>query len=176
MLKAEKRIVDLYNKIKKLGGGGIQSVTGGLVNNADPLNPVVTDAPSDNTQYARKDGSWVAVEAGGAGKQLKALIGVSSSGGNINSYTPLVNTIGLITPTFTRLGQGIYSVSFANTASVFTGTFFSLPGTNLNFNDPRYISITKIGTTFYIYCRNTIDGSNTDLTPNDKFSFFIESL
>ena len=61
--KAEKRIVDLYNKLKNLPSGGVQSVTGGLVNNTDPSNPVIVDAPSDGTQYARKDGTWEVVSA-----------------------------------------------------------------------------------------------------------------
>ena len=104
------------------------------------------------------------------------MIGTSSSDGNITVYTPLVNSVGLITPVWSRLNTGIYSVTFANTAAVFTGTFFSLPGANLNFNDMRYITVAKIGNTFYIYCRNTIDGTNTDLTPSDKFSLFFESL
>ena len=176
--KAEKRIVDLYNKLKNLpsGGGGVQTISGGFVDNTDPLNPVIVDAPSDGTQYTRKDGAWEAASGGSAGKQLKALIGTSASGGNITVYTPLVNSIGLITPVWSRLNTGIYSVTFANTAAVFTGTFFSLLGANLNFNDGRYITVAKIGNTFYIYCINTIDGTNADLSPNDKFSLFFESL
>ena len=41
--KAEKRIVDLYNKLKNLPSGGVQSVTGNLVDNTDPLNPILND-------------------------------------------------------------------------------------------------------------------------------------
>ena len=49
---------------------GIQSVSGDLVNNTDPLNPTIIDAPEDGNQYARQDGAWTEVEAGGVA-QLK---------------------------------------------------------------------------------------------------------
>jgi hypothetical protein len=41
--KLEKRIVDLYKKIKEggLGGSGIESLSGDFVDNTDPLNPVL---------------------------------------------------------------------------------------------------------------------------------------
>ena len=38
--------------------GGVQSVSGDLVNNTDPLNPTIIDAPEDGNQYARQDGAW----------------------------------------------------------------------------------------------------------------------
>ena len=43
--KAEKRIVDLYNKLKNLpsGGGGVQTISGDYVDNTDPLNPILND-------------------------------------------------------------------------------------------------------------------------------------
>ena len=43
--KAEKRIVDLYNKLKNLpsGGGGVQTISGNFVDNTDPLNPILND-------------------------------------------------------------------------------------------------------------------------------------
>ena len=43
--KAEKRIVDLYNKLKNLpsGSGGVQTISGDYVDNTDPLNPVLND-------------------------------------------------------------------------------------------------------------------------------------
>ena len=43
--KAEKRIVDLYNKLKNLpsGGGGVQTISGDFVDNTDPLNPILND-------------------------------------------------------------------------------------------------------------------------------------
>lgn len=176
--KAEKRIVDLYNKLKNLpsGGGGVQSVTGGLVDNTDSLNPVIEDAPSNGTQYARKDGTWEVVASPSAGKQLKALISTSSSDGNITVYTPLVNSIGLINPVWSRVQQGIYSLTFSNTASVFTGTFFTIAGTNTSYADNRIITVKKIGNTFYIYSISMTDGSNLDLLGNDKYSLFFESL
>ena len=44
--KAEKRIVDLYNKLKNLpsGGGGVQTISGDYVDNTDPLNPILNDS------------------------------------------------------------------------------------------------------------------------------------
>ena len=43
--KAEKRIVDLYNKLKNLpsGGEGVQTISGDFVDNTDPLNPILND-------------------------------------------------------------------------------------------------------------------------------------
>ena len=43
--KIEKRIVDLYNKLKNLpsGGGGVQTISGDFVDNTDPLNPILND-------------------------------------------------------------------------------------------------------------------------------------
>ena len=38
-------------------------MTGGsLVDSTDPSNPAIVDAPSDGTQYARKDGEWSKVD------------------------------------------------------------------------------------------------------------------
>ena len=44
--KIEKRIVDLYNKLKNLpsGGGGVQTISGDFVDNTDPLNPIIGDS------------------------------------------------------------------------------------------------------------------------------------
>lgn len=173
--KLEQRVVDLYTKIKTLSNGGVQSITGGLVNNTDPNNPIIVDAPADGTQYARKDGNWEAVVGGSAGKQFKALIGVTSSE-EITVYIPLVNSIGLITPVWTRLAPGIHRLTFANTAAVFTGTLFSHVGGNTSTNDSIVITTYKIGNTFYINCRSLITGSNIDLTPNNTYALFFESL
>ena len=166
----------LLTRVEALEDASIESVTGGFVDNTDPLNPVIVDAPSDGTQYARQDGAWEAVSGGSAGKQLKALIGTTSSGGNITVYTPLVNSIGLITPVWSRLNVGIYSVTFANTTSVFTGTFFATVGGNTSSIDSRIITTRKIGNTFYIDCKNISGGVPADLLPNDKYSLFFESL
>ena len=162
-----------------LGGGtapaGIESITGGLVDNTDTSNPVIVDAPSDGTQYARKDGTWEAVPEGSAGKQFKALIGVASSE-EITVYIPLVNSIGLITPVWTRLAPGMHMLTFANTADVFTGTLFAHVGGNIRTNDSRIITTYKMGNTFYINCVSVVDGSYIDLNPGDKYSLFFESL
>lgn len=54
---AEKRITDLYHKIKKLiseGVGGVSTITGDFVDNTDPLNPVIY---SPDLQAVTNEGS-----------------------------------------------------------------------------------------------------------------------
>ena len=48
--KAEKRIVDLYNKLKNLPSGGVQSVSGDSVDNTDPQNPIINAIPLTGTE------------------------------------------------------------------------------------------------------------------------------
>lgn len=95
--KAEKRIVDLYNKLKNLPSGGVQSVTGGtLIDNTDPSNPAIVDAPSDGVQYARKDGNW-------------SEIGLSAKQDKIQQITPVT----LLTSGWTLVSD-LYEYNYSN--------------------------------------------------------------
>ena len=88
--KAEKRIVDLYNKLKNLpsGGGGVQTISGDFVDNTDPLNPILND-PRPYKVYT-------------------ALL--SQSGTNAPVATVLENTTGL-NITYQYLLVGKYAIS-----------------------------------------------------------------
>ena len=67
---------------------GIQSVSGDLVNNTDPLNPTIIDAPEDGNQYARQDGAWTEVEAGGV-SELEKLTEGSGTGWRLLGKNPI---------------------------------------------------------------------------------------
>ena len=88
--KAEKRIVDLYNKLKNLpsGGGGVQTISGDFVDNTDPLNPILND-PRPYKVYT-------------------ALL--SQEGTDAPVATVLENTLGVI-PTFVYLEVGNYKIA-----------------------------------------------------------------
>lgn len=76
--------------------GGIQSVTGGLVDDTDPLNPIIVDAPSDGNQYARQDGGWTEVESAGGASELEKLDEGNGDGYRLLGKNPaLFGNIGL---------------------------------------------------------------------------------
>ena len=92
--KAEKRIVDLYNKLKNLpsGGGGVQTISGDFVDNTDPLNPILND-PRPYKVYT-------------------ALL--NQSGTDAPVATVLENTLDYI-PTYVYGGVGTYSIMLQDT-------------------------------------------------------------
>lgn len=109
--KAEKRIVDLYNKLKNLpsGGGGVQTISGDFVDNTDPSNPVL------NRGY----------------KVYTALL--HQSGADAPVATIMENTIGTITFTYQFPGQ--YNISSSG-LFILGKTTVSVSQTNAGFNEP----------------------------------------
>ena len=119
--KAEKRIVDLYNKLKNLpsGGGGVQSVTGDYVDNTDPLNPVLNVPPVKDSRPYRV---YIAL--------------VTQSGKNAPVVTVLENTLGT-TLVWSYNVQGVY--------------FASAPMGSHIFSNPNKVAILPISNTDVIW-------------------------
>ena len=151
--KAEKRIVDLYNKLKNLpsGGGGVQTISGNLVDNTDPLNPVI-------------DRGY---------KVFKAIVIGPFSGDNITVMDILYNDVYTGIAVWSRLNTGIYALTLNG---AFSGNIF----TNGNIsptNDKQNAYITYISkyTNNEIYLNNLdFSGTREDLTPNNKYPLYFE--
>ena len=151
--KAEKRIVDLYNKLKNLpsGGGGVQTISGDFVDNTDPLNPVI-------------DRGY---------KVFKAIVIGPILGSNITVMDILYNDVYTGTAVWSRLNTGIYMLTLNG---AFSGNIFtngSISSTNDNQNtDITYIS-KYTNNEIYLYNFNS-SGTRADLTPNNKYPLYFE--
>ena len=113
--KAEKRIVDLYNKLKNLpsGGGGVQTISGDFVDNTDPLNPILND-PRPYKVYT-------------------ALL--TQSGTNAPVATVLENTLGDIVWSYNSIG-----IYHATSIGSFTENKTILPNTYTASTDGSIVS------------------------------------
>lgn len=107
----------------------IQSITGDLVDNTDPLNPAIIDAPSDGNQYARQDGAWEQVASAGVSKEYLAFVSVNSSG--VPSVQELRNTTGE-TFTIVRNGAGYNRITASNAVFSVGNVYFNLQDFNIN--------------------------------------------
>ena len=126
--KAEKRIVDLYNKLKNLpsGGGGVQTISGDFVDNTDPLNPILND-PRPYKVYT-------------------ALL--NQSGTNAPVATVLENTLGGEV-VWNRISDGVYNATLS-LAFVENKTFL-----NLSYNHENDVTGSSNGLMFRVN-QNTI--------------------
>ena len=151
--KAEKRIVDLYNKLKNLpsGGEGVQTISGDLVDNTDPLNPVI-------------DRGY---------KVFKAIVTVPSTGGNITVMNILYNDVYTGTAVWSKLNTGIYTLTLngAFSGNIFTNGRISTTNDNQN-TDITYIS-KFTNNEIYLYNFNS-SGTRADLKPGDKYPLYFE--
>ena len=133
--KAEKRIVDLYNKLKNLpsGGGGVQTISGDFVDNTDPLNPILND-PRPYKVYT-------------------ALL--TQSGTKDPVATVLENTLGNIS--FDRYDQGYYGIISDN---LFTPkkTFIVVGGIEKDISNTTigYVRVQKEEDTNTIYLQTSL--------------------
>ena len=150
---------DLINKLKdilkglndKPSGAGIESVSGNLVDNTDPLNPVI-------------DRGY---------KVFKAIVIVPNSGSNITVMDILYNDVYTGTAVWSRLNTGIYMLTLngAFSGSIFTNGRISSTNDNQN-TDKTYIS-KYTNNEIYLYNFNS-SGIRADLTANNKFSLYFE--
>ena len=151
--KAEKRIVDLYNKLKNLpsGGGGIESISGDYVDNTDPLNPVI------NRGY----------------KVFKAIVTGPSQTDNITVMNILYNDVYTGTAVWSRLNTGIYVLTLngAFSGNIFTNGRISTTNDNQN-TDITYIS-KYTNNEIYLYNFDSL-GIRVDLIPNSKYPLYFE--
>ena len=151
--KAEKRIVDLYNKLKNLpsGGGGVQTISGDFVDNTDPLNPVI-------------DRGY---------KVFKAIVTGPFLESDITVMDILYNDVYTGTAVWSRLNTGVYRLTLdgAFSGKIFTnGTISSM---NYSRNTGKtYIS--KYGNNeIYLYNFN-YSGEWEDLETNNKYPLYFE--
>ena len=151
--KAEKRIVDLYNKLKNLpsGGGGVQTISGDFVDNTDPLNPVI-------------DRGY---------KVFKAIVTGPNSNGNITVMDILYNDVYTGTAVWSRLNTGIYVLTLngAFSGNIFTNGRISPTNDNQN-TDITYIS-KYTNNEIYLYNFNSL-GIRADLTTNNEYPLYFE--
>ena len=152
--KAEKRIVDLYNKLKNLpsgSGGGIESVSGNLVDNTDPLNPVI-------------DRGY---------KVFKAIVTGPFSEDNITVMNILYNDVYTGTAVWSRLNTGIYMLTLngAFSGNIFTNGRISSTKNNRN-TDITYIS-KYTNNEIYLYNLD-FSGIEADLVTNNKYPLYFE--
>ena len=151
--KAEKRIVDLYNKLKNLpsGGEGVQTISGNLVDNTDPLNPVI-------------DRGY---------KVFKAIVTGPFSEDNITVMDILYNDVYTGTAVWSKLNTGIYMLTLngAFSGNIFTNGRISSTNDNQN-TDITYIS-KYTNNEIYLYNFNS-SGTRADLKFNDKYPLYFE--
>ena len=151
--KAEKRIVDLYNKLKNLpsGGEGVQTISGNLVDNTDPLNPVI-------------DRGY---------KVFKAIVTAPPQNSNITVMNILYNDVYTGTAVWSRLNTGIYMLTLNG---AFSGNIFT-NGRISPTNDNQSTGITYISkytnNEIYLYNFNS-SGTRADLVPNNEYSLYFE--
>ena len=132
-------------------GAGIESVSGNLVDNTDPLNPVI-------------DRGY---------KVFKAIVIGPISGSNISVMDILYNDVYTGTAVWSRLNTGIYMLTLngAFSGNIFTNGNISSTNDNQN-TDITYIS-KYTNNEIYLYNFNS-SGTRADLTTNDKFSLYFE--
>ena len=151
--KAEKRIVDLYNKLKNLpsGGGGIQTISGDFVDNTDPLNPVI-------------DRGY---------KVFKAIVIGPFSEGNITVMNILYNDVYTGTAVWSKLNTGIYMLTLNG---AFSGNIFT-NGRISSTNNNQGTGITYISkytnNEIYLYNFNS-SGIRVDLLTDNKYPLYFE--
>ena len=151
--KAEKRIVDLYNKLKKLpsGGGGVQTISGDFVDNTDPLNPVI-------------DRGY---------KVFKAIVTGPFQNSSINVMNILYNDVYAGTAVWSRLNTGIYMLTLngAFSGNIFTNGVIAPTDNNEN---PHTTYISKFtNNEIYLYNFNS-SGARVDLLPDSKYPLYFE--
>lgn len=111
---AKQRIVDLYNKLRKVetsgGGSGVQSVTGPGVDNTDPTNPVLKAASSTSEGVV----DLVSNQQLGAGDKRINGKRIGTGGGNVSSNTVLGGGLASNSSGANNTAAGAFSL-FANT-------------------------------------------------------------
>ena len=151
--KAEKRIVDLYNKLKNLpsGGGGVQTISGNLVDNTDPLNPVI-------------DRGY---------KVFKAIVTGPFLESDITVMDILYNDVYTGTAVWSRLSTGIYKLALDG---AFSGKIFT-NGTISSMNYSRNTGKTYISkhgnNEIYLY-NFDYSGESEDLQTNNEYPLYFE--
>lgn len=143
--------IDNLETIGGGSGGGIESVSGNLVDNTDPLNPVI-------------DRGY---------KVFKAIVTGPSQTNNINVMNILYNDVYAGTAVWSRLNTGLYGLTLNG---AFSGNLFTngrISSTNNNQNtDITYIS-KYTNNEIYLYNFNS-SGARADLVPDDKYSLYFE--
>ena len=131
--------------------GGIESISGKLVDNTDPLNPVI-------------DGGY---------KVFKAIVTVPFSGGNITVMDILYNDVYTGTAVWSRLNTGIYMLTLngAFSGNIFTNGRISSTNDNQN-TDITYISKYS-NNEIYLYNHN-FSGAGVDIERNNKYPLYFE--
>ena len=130
--------------------GGVQSVIGDLVDNTDPLNPVL------NRGY----------------KVFKAIITGPNQTDSISLMDILANNVYTGTAVWTRLNTGIYVLTLNG---AFSGTLFSTGVSVVNASGNTNKTYISKFTNNEIYLYNFSDtGIRLDLLPNDKYCISFE--
>ncbi len=131
---------------------GVETVSGDLVDNTDPLNPAIIDAPSDTNQYARQDGAWELIVAGGA-SELEKLNEGNGDGWRLLGRNPaLFGNIGLnaidfsdsddLSSTRGATGAGCFATGLNN---IVNGTRNAIIGGSANNIDVNTLNSTILG-------------------------------
>jgi len=101
-------------------GQGVQTVTGGAVDNTDPANPVINateEAPEDGQIYGRKDGDWEVIVSGGVQSVSGSTVNNSDPLNPIILSTDFQNEITALSTTFNSSQKGDYKMFTFNNSS-----------------------------------------------------------
>jgi hypothetical protein len=133
---------EAWDSIAAHSGGGVESVTGNIVDNTDPANPVVT-----GIDQAALDDSTAAIRAD-IPTQLNAIPGTnvtitgsypnltfnSSGGGSVTGlYEKQISTAGQTAFTFTTIPADNNKVSFYRNAGLVPRSYYSIVGNVVTF-------------------------------------------
>ena len=152
--KSEVLLNITIDNLELIGGGsgaGIESVSGNLVDNTDPLNPVI-------------DRGY---------KVFKAIVIGPFSGGNITVMDILYNDVYTGTAVWSRLNIGIYKLTLNG---AFSGNIFT-NGKISSTNNSRNTDITYINkhgnNEIYLFNLDS-SGIEVDLVTNNKYPLYFE--
>ena len=149
--EAFRRLLTRVEALEDSPSGGIESISGNLVDNTDPLNPVI-------------DRGY---------KVFKAIVTAPSQTVNINVMGILYNDVYTGTAVWSRLNTGIYALTLNG---AFSGNIFT-NGRISSTTDNQNIGITYISkytnNEIYLYNFNSL-GIRADLTPGNKYPLYFE--
>ena len=151
LAEAFRRLLIRVKALEDSPSGGIESVSGNLVDNTDPLNPVI-------------DRGY---------KVFKAIVTAPFSGDNITVMNILYNDVYTGTAVWSRLNTGIYMLTLngAFSGNIFTNGRISPTNDNQN-TDITYIS-KYTNNEIYLYNFNS-SGTRADLITSDKYPLYFE--
>lgn len=104
-----KPIIDKVNELGSAPSGGVQTVTGDLVDNTDPLNPVVNRGYKELIITITKDGDGLDL--------LQSKDTIVNSVGSISSFTKTGNAYNINIPSSGITGSNSFDVKFGTSTS-----------------------------------------------------------